>query len=61
MSLKIKSGSQRPGRDIVATLTKPQIEEIANTKMEDLNANDIDAAMNIVRGTARSMGIKTEN
>ncbi|MBP9821812.1 MAG: 50S ribosomal protein L11 [Candidatus Pacebacteria bacterium] len=60
MSLKIKSGSQRPGRDIIATLNKSQIEDIAKAKMEDLNANDIDAAMNIVRGTARSMGIKTE-
>ena len=60
MALKIKSGSQRPGRDFVATLTKSQIEEIAKTKMEDLNANDVEAAMNIVRGTARSMGIKTE-
>ncbi len=37
-----------------------KIEDIAKAKMEDLNANDIDAAMNIVRGTARSMGIKTE-
>ena len=60
MSLKIKSGSQRPGRDMIATLNKSQIEDIAKAKMEDLNANDIDAAMNIVRGTARSMGIKTE-
>ena len=49
-----------PGRDIIATLNKSQIEDIAKAKMEDLNANDIDAAMNIVRGTARSMGIKTE-
>ena len=60
MSLKIKSGSQRPGRYIVATLNKSQIEDIAKAKMEDLNANYIAAAMTIVRGTARSLGIKTE-
>jgi large subunit ribosomal protein L11 len=56
----IKSGSARPHQDFVATLTADQVREIANTKMPDLNANDVEAAMKIVAGTARSMGVKVE-
>jgi len=53
----IEKGSAEPNRNKVATLTKDKIREIAETKMPDLNANDIEAAMKIVAGTARSMGI----
>ena len=56
----IPSGSAVPNRDKVGTVTKSQLEEIAETKMRDLNALDIDAAMKIVAGTARSMGIVVE-
>lgn len=54
----IEKGSQTPGRDVAATVTDAQIEEIAKVKMPDLNANDLDAAKKQVAGTARSMGIK---
>lgn len=54
---KLKSGSKEPGRNIVATLTMKQVKKIAEEKMEDLNANDIDAAARIIAGSARSMGI----
>lgn len=54
---KIESGSAKPNRDKVATITKAQVREIAETKMPDLNAADIDAAMRMVEGTARSMGV----
>lgn len=53
----LKSGSAVPNRDKVGSVTRNQVREIAETKMKDLNALDIDAAMNIVEGTARSMGI----
>lgn len=59
-ALSREKGSQKPGKEIVGNLTKSQVEEIAKAKMEDLNANDIQGAMRIVEGTARSMGIKTE-
>lgn len=59
-SLNIKGGSQKPGRESAGTLNKSQVEEIAKTKMEDLNANDVAAASKIVEGTARSMGIQVE-
>lgn len=55
---KIEKGAANPLKDTVGKVTKVQIREIAEIKMEDLNANDIDAAMKIVEGTARSMGIK---
>lgn len=55
---KVEKGAANPLKDIVGKVTKTQIREIAEIKMEDLNANDIDAAMKIVEGTARSMGIK---
>jgi len=57
---KITSGSAEPHKVKVATVTRAQVQEIAQIKMEDLNANDIDAAINIISGTARSMGIKVE-
>ena len=58
MALNLDSGSARPNRDKVATVTREQLREIAETKMPDLNANDIDAAMKIIAGTARSMGVE---
>ena len=54
---KIESGSARPQKDKVATVTKATVEEIAKTKMQDLNAGSLEAAMSMVKGTARSMGI----
>lgn len=53
----IESGSDAPNRNKVATVSQAQIREIAELKMPDLNANDIDAAMKIIAGTARSMGV----
>lgn len=53
----IKSGSARPEADKVAQLTQDQLRQIAETKMPDLNANSIEAAMSIIAGTARSMGV----
>ena len=55
---KIASGAKDPKREVVATVTREQVEEIAKLKMVDLNANDLEAACKIVEGTARSMGIK---
>ena len=54
----IEKGAGATGKDTVATISESQLEEIAKTKMPDLNANDIEAAKQQVRGTARSMGIK---
>ena len=59
-TLGLTVGSGTPNTQKVGKLTKSQLETIAKEKMEDLNANDIEAAMNIVRGTARSMGVETE-
>lgn len=56
--LGIKKGGGNAGRENVARLTKQQVKEIAEEKMKDLNAVDVDGAMNIVAGTARSMGIE---
>ncbi len=56
----IKSGSAAPNKTKVAKLTKAQVKEIAEIKMPDLNASDIDSAMRMVAGTARSMGITVE-
>ena len=53
----IKSGSAVPNKAKVATITKAQVKEIAETKMPDLNAASIEAAMSMIAGTARSMGI----
>jgi large subunit ribosomal protein L11 len=56
----ITSGSGRPNTDKVGTVTRAQLEEIAKTKEPDLNASDLDAAVRIIAGTARSMGLNTE-
>ncbi len=56
----IAKGSGEPNRNKVGTVTLRQVEEIAKTKMPDLNASDIEAAKKIVMGTARSMGIEVE-
>jgi large subunit ribosomal protein L11 len=53
----LEKGSGEPNRDKVGTVSRAQVEEIARTKMPDLNAADIDGASKIVEGTARSMGI----
>ncbi|MBO1925181.1 50S ribosomal protein L11 [Thiomicrorhabdus sp. 6S3-12] len=57
----IKSGSAVPNMNKVGTVTRAQLEEIANTKMADLNANDLDAAVKIIAGSARSMGLNVED
>jgi large subunit ribosomal protein L11 len=56
----IASGSARPHTDKVGKVTRAQVEEIAKTKMKDLNANDLDAAVKIIAGSARSMGLEVE-
>lgn len=59
-TLSKEKGSGKPGKEIVGKLTNAQAEEIAKAKMEDLNADTIEQAVKIVKGTARSMGIETE-
>ena len=56
----LQKGSGKPNKEKVGKITKDQVREIANTKLPDLNANDVDAAMKIVEGTARSMGVTVE-
>jgi large subunit ribosomal protein L11 len=56
----IKSGSSKPNATKVGTVTRAQLEEIAKTKMEDLNAADLDAAVKTIAGSARSMGLIVE-
>ena len=56
----IKSGSGTPNKKKVATITKAQLEEIAKLKMPDLNAASVEAAMSMIAGTCRSMGVKVE-
>ena len=56
----IESGSGKPNRDKVAKITKDQVKQIAETKMPDLNAGSLEAAMSMVAGTARSMGVTVE-
>ena len=60
-AIGLESGSAEPHKEKVGNLTRVQLKEIAEVKMQDLNANDIDAAMNIIAGTARSMGITVDN
>jgi len=55
---KLKSGAKTPSRETVGSVTTKQLREIAEAKMIDLNANDIEAAMKIIMGSARSMGIE---
>jgi large subunit ribosomal protein L11 len=57
---KVDKGSNEPHKTKVGSVTQAQVKEIAELKMPDLNANDIDAAQKIIEGTARSMGIKVE-
>jgi len=59
--INLQKGSGKPNTEKVGKLTKIQIEEIAKEKMADLNTDKLTSAMNIVRGTARSMGVDTEN
>ena len=56
----IKKGSSEPNRDIVGTISFSKVEEIAKIKLPDLNTKKIDSAIQMVRGTARSMGVKVE-
>lgn len=56
--LKFKKGAGNSIKEVAGTITKAQLQEIAETKMPDLNAGTVEAAMNIIAGTARSMGIK---
>lgn len=59
--LNILKGSGKPNKEKVAKMTKEQVKKVAELKMPDLNANSIEAAMSIVEGTARSMGIIVED
>ncbi|MEK7568841.1 MAG: 50S ribosomal protein L11 [Patescibacteria group bacterium] len=59
-ALGIQGGSKKPGTSTVATITKAQLKEIAERKMKDLNANDIEAAIKIIAGSARSAGIEVK-
>jgi len=60
-ALGLETASGEPNKKKVATISQDKVREIAETKMPDLNANDIDAAMSMVAGTARSMGIVVED
>jgi large subunit ribosomal protein L11 len=57
-AINVPKGAGVPNRDKVGKITRAQLEEIAKTKMEDLNANDLDAAVKMIAGTARSMGVE---
>ena len=57
----IAKGSSNPSKESVGTVTQEQVREIAKVKMEDLNADDIEAAMRIIAGSAKSIGLKVEN
>lgn len=59
-AIKIDKGSSNPNKDKVGKITRAQLEEIAKTKMADLNAADLDAAVRIIAGSARSMGVNVE-
>jgi large subunit ribosomal protein L11 len=59
-AVKRKSGSKEPGRNIVASISKKQLEDIATQKMQDLNAHDLEEAVKIIAGSARSMGIEVK-
>jgi large subunit ribosomal protein L11 len=60
MAMGIPKGSGVPNREKVGKLSRAQLREIAETKMPDLNANDVEAAMKMIAGTARSMGVEVE-
>ena len=59
-AVKLKGGSKEPGRNIIASISKKQLEDIAKEKMSDLNAHDISEAIKIIAGSARSMGIEVK-
>lgn len=59
-ALSLQGGSSNPSKDKVGTITQDQLRQIAETKMPDLNANTVEAAMRIIAGTARSMGVNIE-
>ena len=58
--LGIKSGSNNPGKEVAGSVSREQLKKVAEMKMQDLNANDIDAAIKIIAGSAVSMGLKVE-
>ena len=59
-AVKLKGGSKEPGRNIVASISKKQLESIAKEKMNDLNAIDLNEAVKIIAGSARSMGLEVK-
>jgi large subunit ribosomal protein L11 len=59
-AIKLPKGSPESHRVKVGTITRAQLQQIAETKMQDLNANDVDAAITMIAGTARSMGVTVE-
>ena len=59
-SMNIKAGSKLPGKDSAGTISQAQLREIAEKKMKDLNADNVDAAVSMIAGSARSMGIQVE-
>ena len=59
-AVNLKSGSKNPGKESAGTITVAQLRDIAQKKMKDLNADDIDAAVSMIAGSARSMGIQVE-
>ena len=59
-AINLKSGSKLPGKESAGTITTAQLRDIATKKMKDLNADDIDAAVSMIAGSARSMGIQVE-
>ena len=59
-AVNLKSGSKLPGKESAGTITQAQLRDIAEKKMKDLNADDIDAAVSMIAGSARSMGIQVE-
>ncbi len=59
-ALGVEKGSSRPGVEIIGSLSRDKIQEVAQIKMKDLNATDLNSAVKIIEGTARGMGIKVE-
>ena len=59
-ALRLEKGSAEPNRNKVGRLTRDQVRSIAETKLQDLNARDVDQAMKVIAGTARSMGVEVE-
>jgi len=59
-AMNLKSGSKLPGKESAGTITQAQLRDIAEKKMKDLNADDVESAMSMIAGSARSMGIQVE-